>query len=235
MGLRLQMHEPDAPSHAVRCLKHEGGRSAWLIERPGERRKTLKVWPLTPLLAVKLFSGHAQPQRQARGARLLAGAGLRTAMASGPWRLVRRPGTTVVELELEYLAGCSGLEWLEDGAVGAAERRMVGRLVGEMVAHIASSGLVHRDLKPSNVIIDHDETGPTVALIDTVAVRWTFHRAAAVANMLIHLAYVPQPLLGLVTRSLWMPILYHTLRPLTRRTRREIVRRIRRWRAGRSA
>jgi hypothetical protein len=62
----------------VRRLKDAGRQSVWLIQRPGEQPRTLKSWPLTPLLLVKLALGIAQPQRQLRGARRVARAGIQT-------------------------------------------------------------------------------------------------------------------------------------------------------------
>lgn len=170
------------PPHAVRCLKTAGRRSVWLIERPGERARTLKVWALTPAMLAKLAVGAAQPQRQIRGARRLRRAGVETPPVTGPWRFVRRDGRIHVELELEHVRGRGALEVLERGEEDPPRLKRCAEGVGRMVHAIASAGLFHRDLKLENLVVA-EGGDDRIWLIDPVGVRPALNRSRAIVRM----------------------------------------------------
>jgi len=138
------------PAHAIRRLKDAGRQSVWLVHRPGEQPRTLKTWPLTPLLLVKLALGIAQPQRQIRGARRLARAGIPTAEVC-----CRRVawGRRQVEIELGWVEGASAWELVSSESPSISERRRASAAVGGMVAQLIEAGLFNRDVKLSNLVV----------------------------------------------------------------------------------
>jgi hypothetical protein len=166
----------------VRRLKDAGRQSVWLIQRPGEQPRTLKSWPLTPLLLVKLALGIAQPQRQLRGARRVARAGIPTAEVcclklawgrprpAGP-RKLRGHGRPQVEIELGWVEGSSAYDLVSSGSLSPSDRRRTSAAVGRVVAKLVEAGLFNRDLKLSNLIVDFSAGRADVWLIDTVGIR----------------------------------------------------------------
>ncbi len=223
----MQMTDSDAPPHTQACLKREGRRASFLVHPPGSPPHTLKRWPLTPAMALKLALGIAQPQRLVRGARRLDRVGIPTARPVSPWRIVRRPTGWTIEVELEYLPGRSALKWLQDDSLTPAQRRQTARRLGKLVANLAQAGVLHRDCKPSNVIINQTEVESDVALIDTVAIRTGVPPALAVADMLAHLAYIPPCFMPFLTPDLIKAVLRAALRRLPPQSRREALRRLR--------
>ena len=213
------------PLHARACLKSAGAHSVWLIERPGEAPRTLKRWPLTPVMAVKLLLGIAQPQRQEAGRRLVAEAGIAAAEVCGRWRVAwgRRPA---VMLELVYVPGRSALEALADGAVSDAQRRRASGAIGEVVARFAGAGLFHRDLKATNLILTEAGT-PVVSLIDTVGVRRMRRPDHETARMLERLVVLPAFMNMTIPVAVWLPLLRRALRPLAKGPRRAVLRKLR--------
>lgn len=209
------------PEHAIRPLKDTGRQSVWLIQRPGQEPRVLKIWRLTPVLLVKLALGIAQPQRQIAGARRLVRARIRTSRVIAGWRFGRRLGWPVVELELAYVAGRSALDLVRDGQLAEVQQRRASASIGTVVAELISAGLFNRDLKLSNLIVDDDAAA---WLIDTVAVRPMRRRAAESARMLERLAIQVFPLRIFDCPAVWVPVLRRALRAIPERSRREVVR-----------
>jgi hypothetical protein len=222
------------PSHAIACLKDAGRQSVWLIQRPRQEPRTLKSWPLSPLLVVKLSMGIAQPQRQLEAERRLVRAGIKTAPAVGGWRIAWRRWQPQVELELAYVAGRSALVLAGARSAGDSDRRRRGAAIGDVIAQLVGAGLFHRDLKLSNLIVDDSAGRCDVWLIDTVGVRSMRRPVPEITHMLERLAVQP-PARGIhLSKAAWLPALLHALRPLEARTRRAVVRQLKEHRSRQS-
>ena len=175
---------PWSPEHAVACLKEEGLRSVWLVEPPGEARRTAKYWPVTPWSALKHCMGISQPARQLRGARRLAAIGVATPrVVSGP-KVVASEAGRLFCMELDYIHGSTVMECLQDSTLDVSSLQSVARQLGKAVHLIAGAGLLHRDLRLSNVIVEHGDHGPNAWMIDPVGVRRCQSRVVATARML---------------------------------------------------
>ncbi|MHC4080297.1 MAG: BUD32 family EKC/KEOPS complex subunit [Planctomycetota bacterium] len=211
------------PAHAVRQLKDAGRQSVWLIHRPGEQPRTLKSWPLTPLLLAKLVLGIAQPQRQLRGARRLGRAGIPTPEVFG-WRMAWGPPR--LEIELAWVPGVSAFELVSSEALSASDRRRASAAVGRLVAGLIGAGLFNRDVKLSNLVVDATGEQPRVWLIDTVDIRRMRRPAVEIARMLERLAVQPARGGIALTPPAWVPAMRHALGGLSAATRRAVVRRL---------
>lgn len=222
----------DGPPRVVSCLKDAGASSVWMIERPGEGQRTLKIWPLTPLLALKLLLSQAQPQRQLRGSRRLARLDINSPRPVGRWRLRRRVGRWEVAIEYPFVPGRSALEMLQNGQMDEQAARRCGRQVGRIVRTLAGAGYVHRDLKLDNLVIADAGGEPMVWVVDAVGVRPTMSRRAAVVRMLDRLLVqaTNQPVAR--KRWAWAPLLREAVAGFAPRERREIMRRIRKLNAA---
>jgi len=211
------------PAHAVRRLKDAGRQSVWLVHRPGEQPRTLKTWPLTPLLLVKLALGIAQPQRQIRGGRRLARAGIPTAEVC-----CRRVawGRRQVEIELAWVEGASAWDLARSGTLGVSGARRASAAVGRVVARLIEAGLFNRDVKLSNLVVGSTGQGPEVWMIDTVDIRRLRRPAVEIARMLERLAVQPARSGIALTPPAWVPAMRHALRGLPGPTRRAVVRRL---------
>ncbi len=169
--------------------------------------------------------GIAQPQRLIRGERRLARAGIRTASPVDGWSFRWRGWPPVVEVELVYVPGRSGLEWARVASVDDRLRRRHGVAIGRVVAELAGAGLFHRDLKLSNLIFGAAD-GEDLWLIDTVGIRRMRRRDEEIARMLERVA-VQALGYGLpLARASWMPALLNALRPQPPQTRRAVLRRL---------
>jgi tRNA A-37 threonylcarbamoyl transferase component Bud32 len=219
----------EAPPHAVRCLKPDGLRSVWLVQRPGTGPRTLKGWPLTLGLLLKLALGIAQPQRQIRGTRLLRRAEIATPACAGSWRFARRGSRLLVELELEHAPGLSLHHLLADSCAVAglpgAHREHLARTLGATVAKIAAARLFHRDMKLTNLIVDCADTPPSLAVIDAVGVRGSRRPVVERARMLRSLArsMEHEAVAGKVEPRLRIMAAREALRGLERRSRRTVM------------
>ena len=215
------------PPHAIECLKAAGQRSVWLIQRPGEALRTLKSWPLSPAMLLKLAMGIAQPQRQIRGTRRLAGAGVPTPAVAAAWRWARRGRWPVIELELEYVAGRCAMQGLTQSRGGDERLTRSARVIGRMVNTIASAGLLHRDLKLRNIIVVHADDHPQVWILDPVGVRRTADRVQAFLLMFDRLICEPVTEGTTLPAPLWKPVLQEALTGQPRTIRRAVFRRLR--------
>ena len=169
--------------------------------------------------------GIAQPQRLIRGVRWLARAGIRTASPVDGWSFHWRGRPPVVEVELVYVPGRSGLEWAWVASVDDDLRRRHGVAIGRVVAELAGAGLFHRDLTLSNLIFG-DTDDEDLWLIDTVGIRRMRRRDEEIARMLERVA-VQALGYGLpLARASWMPALLNALRPQPPQTRRAVLRRL---------
>ncbi len=217
-------HVSKPPPHAVKCLKSAGINSVWLIHRPGEERRTLKSWPVTPGLLVKLMLGIAQPQRQVRGAKCVARAGVDPATVCRPWRFARREGRLLIELELDYVPGPSALDALNEQKFSEAEVRCTAAAIGQIVAKLTVAGLFHRDLTLSNLIVKSASEPAQIRVIDTVGVRRIRRPVPEIARMLerlgvqLSISQIPAP------PAAWMPLMLEAMRPLAPKTRQAVLR-----------
>ena len=197
----------------------------WLVQRPGEAPRTLKIWSVTPGMCLKLALGIAQPQRQIAGARRLERAGLRTPAIPDGWRFARR-GRPIVEMELAFVQGPSALEAIRDRTLAGPYRRAASAAVGEVVADMVKAGIFNRDMKLANLILAASGEQTEVWQIDTVGVRPTRRRVKETARMLERLG-VQLPVMGSrPDPAVWVPALRHALRGLDLENRREVVRRL---------
>jgi hypothetical protein len=212
------------PAHALRRLKEAGRQSVWLIHRPGEQPRTLKSWPLTPLLLAKLALGIAQPQRQLRGARRAARAGIMTAEVCG-WRICWRRPRAWMELELTWVPGRCAIDLAVEGGPDGSQRR-ASAAVGCVVARLVEGGLFNRDLKLSNLIVDGGEGATAVWMIDTVGIRRLRRPAVEIARMLERLAVQPAERGIVLSPPMWVPAMRRALAGLPAVTRRAVVRRL---------
>lgn len=217
------MLEP--PAHAVRCLKEWGPRSVWLVHRPGEGPRTLKRWPVSPYLLLKMLTGRSQAHRQARGAGLVDRAGVRTPKPVGSWRLERVGGRWHVRVELEFVEGRSAYELARADGIDQRFGRRCAGLVGAVVRALWAAGVVHKDLKLENLVVAGGDGDPQIWVLDLVGVRSTRHPAAAIVRMLDRL-YVSVADRA-VPRWQRVPLVREALRGLPREKRREVVRRLR--------
>jgi len=213
----------DGPPHAVRCLKNDDGPSGvWLVQRPGEVLRTLKLWPAVPGTLVKLALRIAQPQRQIRGAALLERSGVLTPAIVGSWRLARYGGRRWVQLEMSYIEGRSAFELLQAGAEAGEAVRRCARPIGRAVGAIANAGLLHRDLKLRNVIVEEGTDPPRVWIIDPVGVRRMNDRPLAFLRMLDRLVVEAVHEGVRLPRDVWQPALRAALTGQTRIVRRVV-------------
>lgn len=168
-GLEPSDHGRAAPPGALACLKAAGLRSVWMVRGEDGDLRTVKTWPLGALTALKWLIGLSQPQRHRRGARRLREVGISTPpLLRGP-RIVRRGGALLLELELEYIEGATGMELLR---AGDAERTTAaGTAVAELLRRLLRAGLFNRDLKLSNVLLRRTGSGWEAWLLDPVALR----------------------------------------------------------------
>ena len=221
---------PKPPAHAVKCLKSAGLNSVWLIHRPGEGPRTLKAWPVTIELLLKIVLWIAQPQRQIRGAKQLARAAVDPATVCGSWRLVRRDRRSFIQLELDYVPGPSALEALREGNLSEVERRRAATAVGRLVAKLAVAGLFHRDLTLTNLIVKDASEPAQICVVDTVGVRRIRRPVPEIARMLERLVVQPDFNRIPVPRMVWMPLLLAAMRPLAPTTRQAVFRTLKRHR-----
>ena len=221
---------PKPPAHAVKCLKSAGLNSVWLIHRPGEGPRTLKAWPVTIELLLKIVLGIAQPQRQIRGAKQLARAAVDPATVCGSWRLVRRDRRSFIQLELDYVPGPSALEALRERNLSEVERRRAAAAVGRIVAKLAVAGLFHRDLTLTNLIVKDASEPAQICVVDTVGVRRIRRPVPEIARMLERLVVQPDFNRIPVPRMVWMPLLLAAMRPLAPTTRQAVFRTLKRHR-----
>jgi hypothetical protein len=216
-----------SPPHAVRCLKAEGGRQVWLIDRPGEGPRIIKRWPLTLLMAVKIALGASQPQRQVRGAARLARSGIRTPRPCGSWRVVRMDRRRLITIELEYAEGQTAWAILNDPAVPEAVKARCAHAVGSLVAEFRWAGLFNRDLKLMNLIIDHAADEVLVSVIDPMGVRRMRDTVDHTERMLERLAILPLYHHVPVPRGVVIAVLHSALSGLEKVRRRAVLQRLR--------
>jgi hypothetical protein len=219
---------PRGPIEQMRCLKVDRGRAVWRIQRArGEAARTIKLWRLGPLSLGKFALGILQPQRQLRGARRLAEAGIRTPQPFGSWRFEWRPPWLVMIIEIAFIEGVSGLEFLTAPAVRAEIRRRAAAEAGMLVARVAGAGLLHRDLTLANLVVELAPDGPRVWAIDPVGVRPERDRVAATERMLERLDVIPDWASLPVPPDARRALMHAALDGLTREQRRETIRRLR--------
>ncbi len=179
----------DPPAHAVEKLKEEGTRDVWLIQRPGQRRRVLKRWRLTPGMALRILFALSPPQRIRRSIARIDATGLSTPRVVGRWSFRRSGRRRVVQLELDYAEGETlheyGLRCSGEGVRQPDEVVWLGRTIGRAIGSIAERGYVHRDFKAGNLVISRARDGAIsgLTLIDTDGVRGVRLRTSAIARM----------------------------------------------------
>jgi len=212
------------PPHAIRCLKDAGPSSLWLIHRPSQELRTLKRWLFSPSLIAKYIIGISQPQRQVRGAIRAAKAGVDIANIAGHPRFIWKYGVPNIEMELDYIKGCSALDAFRANSLSKQELRNVSKLLGQIVAKLAVAGFFHRDMTLSNIIIAEGRDPIVLQLIDTVGIRQMRRSIPEFARMLERLAVQPASEKIDIPSTIWMPLLLEALRPLAPHNRRGVLR-----------
>ena len=215
---------PNPPHYTIRCLKDAGPSSLWLIHRPSQELRTLKRWLFTPALMAKFILGISQPQRQVRGANRAINAGIDAAYITGNPKFVWKDGVPNIEMELNYIEGCSVLDALRTNALTEKELRNASRSLGQIVAKLAVAGLFHRDMTLSNIIIEKGSDPLALHLIDTVGIRRIRRSIPEYARMLERLAVQPAFEKIDIPSTIWMPLLLEALRPLAPHNRRGVLR-----------
>tara|TARA_Y100000589_G_scaffold60999_1_gene52067 strand:- start:20340 stop:21011 length:672 start_codon:yes stop_codon:yes gene_type:complete len=215
-----------SPEHAVACLKEEGLRSVWLVERPGEASRTAKYWPVTLWSAAKHCIGISQPARQLRGARRLAAIGVATPQVVDGPTVVSARSRRLYRLELEYVPGSTVMECLEESSHDTATCRSVARQLGVVIRLISGAGLLHRDLRLSNVIVEAAADGPVVWVIDPVGVRRCGNGLMAIARMLERLD-VELRRRRAIARGAWREVVRSALSELSAADRRAVFAQLR--------
>jgi serine/threonine protein kinase len=216
------------PAHTVRCLKARGRRSVWLIQRPGQACRTIKHWPITPGIALKLLLGIAQPQRQMRGQRRLTAANI-ASPAVRHWRIVVHDRWPTFELEMDYVDGESVWDLLRtsvaDSPMQHAHRRRIALHIGKIVQQLIRARLFHRDLKLENIIVTSSDEA--LSVIDPVGVRPMRFRVVEAERMLERLAIQP------ASRGMSLPpgvvflVVRVALAAMSGNDRREVLERLR--------
>ena len=220
-AMRLQ------PAHSVQCLKASGPSRVWLIRRPGQALRVLKLWTLTPWLAIKLALGIAQPQRQLRGARMLHEAGILSPRVMRGMHLLWSGMAPVIGIELDCQPGITALEAVEQSLRAPIGPRLAAEC-GRLVARLIDLRLFNRDLKLSNLIVaEHPDRAPMIWIIDPVGVRRMRRPTLEAARMIERLAIEPWERGIPVPRALWFSALREALRGLTREDRRAVTSRLR--------
>lgn len=199
----------------------------WLVDRPGEGRRIVKRWSLTPMRAIKLLLGVSQPQRQLRGAGRLARAGIPTPKPCRSWRIERPDRRRLVTIELEYAEGRTGWAMLNDVDVPEASQVLGARAVGTLVVAFRRAGLFNRDLKLTNLIVDHAGEEPRVWVIDPVGVRRMRDVVPHTERMLERLAVLPLYHRVPLPRAVVIAVLRSALSDLKKPRRRAVLRRLR--------
>ncbi len=215
-----------SPEHAVTCLKEEGLRSVWLVQRPDESQRIAKYWPVTVWGLLKHLVGASQSARQLRGARRLEGIGIRTPVVVDPPRVVVESGRRLVRVELAYVPGATVTEWLESESGGAEDRRSLASQLGDCTRRIAEAGYLHRDLRPSNIVVESGRTGPVAWLIDPVGMRRCTDRVVAIARMLNRLDTEVRRRRA-ITGGAWRLVLREAVGGLSASDRRAVFERLR--------
>jgi hypothetical protein len=227
------------PAHAIACLKEHGLQSVWMIQRPGQPPRTIKTWPLGPLMLLKLAVGGAQPQRQFRGERRLRQAGVATPGTCGRWRFSRRGWRPVVEVEMGFVPGqpAGDLVMSAPGSAGLDDETILKAAsdLGAIIARLIQSRLFHRDMKLINVIVDEQRPRPRLWLIDAVDVRPMRKTPAQVERMLERIGMYPIRIAPRLAGAMRIRMLLSALRPLSRMERREVFRLMRARRRRESA
>ena len=216
------------PASAVRCLKADGLRQVWLIQREGESPRVLKTWPVNTWRLLKFIFGVSPPQRLAKGNHTLRGLGIAVPdVLSGP-RLVADGRHLSVDTELTFVPGVSAWDLLQNaarsGSLDSPDIRRTARSIGDIVACLIRNGRFHRDLTLGNFVIDEDAR---VWIVDTDGVRRMRNRVREIERMLGRLAATS------VHESLDLPagvrrnVLLTVLRPLPPHVRRALLRDLR--------
>ncbi len=230
-GEPLPLPKGCRPDHALDCLKEDGPRSVWLVQRPGQAPRTVKTWPLGFVTLAKLVLGIAPVQRQVRGQRWLAAASIQSPPPSHRWRVVRRRRRLAIELDLEFVPGRSALELVKDPTAIAdlSVVRSVAATLGQLVARMTEARLFNRDLKLSNIIVAEQAapSEPAVWLIDPVGVGRMRRPIRQIERMLERLSVEPVSLSLPLPREAVFNVLLNALRPLPATRRRAVVRRLR--------
>ncbi len=113
--------------------------------------------------------GRGRLARQAAGAAMLAGLGIRTATVLGAGT-AEVDGTRAEVLVLERLAGQSLLRVMANGSAAIDDEFDIAGAVARQLAALLMAGMYNRDHKPSNLIVSAGGSGSSaqVSIIDTV-------------------------------------------------------------------
>lgn len=157
------------------CLKQfpDGSCRVWrtkLTLGHAEREVVIKLQPLRSWRKlIQSWLGLSQHARQWRGAERLAARGFRAARG----RVLLRGENDAGPIELLVLESIPGRTVLEHlaGELTVRQQHALARALGRHAAAMANAGLTNRDSKPSNLIVEWKADTPTIAVVDTVAIR----------------------------------------------------------------
>jgi len=168
------------------CLKPGESRSVWRVTTSTEvvtikcRRQSLWGW-------LRFALGQSPLHREVKGAAVLAGAKIRTAV---PLALCR--GSRTQCLILRHVPGRTLLECMADANLTNAQRQRIAISVGRQLRQMGEQGVMNRDHKPSNLIVDDDIAGePLVTVIDAAGVFQSPVRGWGMPAMLASLVIEP--------------------------------------------
>ncbi len=197
---------------------------------------------------MKLVLGRAQVQRQIAGTRVLQRLGIQTPPCRRRWRMSRSEEGWQISLELEYIPGCTALDFLRHAQLTPEVWRLLGHQVGRIVRKVAEAGYKHRDLKLSNFVISPENgISPddemvseadnldrviqaqswTIWVLDQVGVRRVLKRDAACIRMLDRLLVEPEEHAIPIPRAAWVAVLRELFTNLPRNRRRALFQQLR--------
>lgn len=148
--------------------------------------------------AVSRLLGRTRLLREWRGNRLAADAGIAVAPLLALWRSRDTGGILTESLAMRRIEGQTLLEAMAAPSMNPAERLVLARAAGGLVARMLAAGLFNRDQKPSNIIISREEgghaaSGPRLVLLDPVGVRRLSFTSVTVARRRMLFSLIVEP------------------------------------------
>ena len=176
---------------SAELLKRDDGVSVWRTRMLGHD-VVVKCWSLDRLKRrLQVIVGATPARRQWRGAAWLQEHEIPTA---DPFVIVRTTldGRLTECLVMRALIGETVLDHLAGGDLTIRQEHVLARLIGHQIAQITLHNRFNRDHKPSNLIVMRtDNPTPTVAVIDSVAIRRATRSHDHLCSMLADLAIEP--------------------------------------------
>lgn len=221
---------------AARGLSEKPGRTVWraTLDLPGGPEElVIKLQVHRSIVdSVRSVVHLNRLWRQWRGAARLSRNGFRVARGRALLRGRTAGGRKCDVLVMEVAPGRPLIDLMAGDALPVSTQHEVARRLGELVSLLDGQRLHSKDLKPSNILVDFDDDGPTLTIIDSDTVG---HRPA---HPLLPLVLEPVGLGVLPRRALlarvvkawafneWLNAPYDAIERVTgERVEREIARR----------